>query len=273
MTPHLTALFDSVDIDAPLRGVANGAIPLPSPAFVAPFQDFGFPPACVPLWSERATGRYAALWLHPFGGRRSTFVTCDVADGYYTWEIARTARQLLIEVVANFLGHARLATAVERFAADVGVDVGRVRATRRPGVPYRHGLLDLPEFAADPPLSCFADEAAYPGDFPAGPAARLTPERARTWCGLEVTEPLGAQLLATGFAPLWFAGTGTPSLFERLIDAGDFAGAWCCLNSNGWTSAAAEGALARLADTSRDATLLALSVWRESRPAAVAFRY
>ena len=216
-----------------------------------PFLQYGFPPALLPLWST-GSPIYHGYWKHWFSTRRTTLVEMDVTQQRQTREIARSFAQLAREMVLFTISwNEGMIPAVWDFAAGVGISPTEVeqiaRMVEKTG-DQEKGLLALPLFADDPPMSCFpGDGQGYPGDFPCN-AMTLTPQTVRNICTFEVEEDLRREIAALPFAPPWFAESNQSVVFNQLLQQEDYAGAWMSLNSTGWQFPQAKDAMRRLAE-------------------------
>jgi hypothetical protein len=224
--------------------LGTGKVKHPSPLVTAPFWCDGFPPALVPLWDTGSA--YKGYWVHWFTSRVPTIVLYYLEEGR-AYEIARDINQLLC-YEANYLYDP---DDLLQFARDVGLDALQLDAITSLTSDDPVGLKALPAFRENSPLKCHPNGTGYEGDFPNG-AMTFTEETVRRACTLEVGAELKERIAALPYAPPWFKTTNQAKVFYDLVDQGDLAGAWMCLNSSGWAYTDAQKAIARLSEKSGD---------------------
>lgn len=241
------SLYVSLELPQSVLEIASGKIELPMYAQV-PYECYGFPPALVPLWSTDSPD-YTGVWKHWFVPRTMTFVTMSVEAGRQTSEVARNFDQLVREITLyGMMAQGGLTPEVQAFASAMHVDnVQAVYNAFTKSGSKISGLLSLPEFQNETPLACLPSELGYSGEYPTK-AMPLTPDNVRRVCTLEVNSALRQLIILSPFAPAWFTTSDQRPVFDSLLSANDFEGAWMSLNSTGWDFADAKRAIRRLRD-------------------------
>jgi hypothetical protein len=264
-TINYSRVYDAVELDSTLREVASGRVRVPLMRVRTPFASYGFPPALIPLWSDGSAMTYVGLWKHWFAPRRATFVECHLEEDCRVYEIARSPAQLLhvlgLEILCvNEGDRGELEDFAGRCGGGIDIDALERVAWRSGDDPS--GLLELPMFRHDPPLSMCGDHRAeYRGDFP-NPNVESEPARLQTSCTLEVPESFLQMTRADADRsdyPPWYRTTEIQPLFAELLASDNHTGAWLSLNSHGWNYADAKQALATLSRTTSDASLRILA--------------
>ena len=240
-------VFQFLEVPLLAMETAAGRVSLPLDLAV-PFRRYGFPPALLPLWSTGAI--YHGYWKHWFSPRSLALVEMDVAQKRQTHEVARNFPQLIREMTLfDVSWNEEIRPAVRDSARQTGIsdqELVQMEEVVAASGDHPSGWLLLPGFAENPPRPCVSEGTEYYGDFPFHGMA-LTEQNVRLLCTFEVDEPLSREITGLSFAPPWFLTDKQPPVFERLLQAGDYSGAWMSLNSTGWRFAEAAEALQRLA--------------------------
>lgn len=253
-------VFDVLALSPVARDFALGRLPLPSVTLSTPFPAAGFPPALIPIWVSPTGLEYFGYWRHFFTDRHVSIVSSAAQDGYLVIEVARSTQQFFgYECLTQLANWGGVRPEIARFAADTGVDLVAIDKIRQevgddPDVVFKRAPLngDLPWIA----VRRTGDE--YRGDFPS-PKMAGDAEVLRATCTLEYTPELLAKFGALPTTPPWFRSTDKPALFQELLAAKDYQGAWMTLNSSGWYFVQAKGALAMLADAAGSKELSVLA--------------
>jgi hypothetical protein len=233
----------------------------PTPTSVYPFT---LPPALIPFNFQAGGDCVLGAWRHWFApDRRLTYVHLFYDGPFHARECARTPAQLVaLVLIRNRLG---LGAEARRLLKRVGIPEDVLPEDEYEDLSAAH-----PVFGGDWPLGVsgfFHQPDAvyggrpYTGDFPrAGYDGRgaaqwykrnFPPTRLRQCCGMEIAwtkgqrDKLKRHLRAV---PPWLtADADQPSVFDALLGARDYAGAWMSLNSSSWLPAEAVEAMGRLA--------------------------
>jgi hypothetical protein len=243
-------VFDALGLSPVARDFALGRLPLPSLTETVPFPAAGFPPALVPIWLRPTGLEYFGYWKHFFTSRHVSVVSTAAEDGFLVVEVARSVEQFFAyECLRQLAIWDGVRPAIERFARDTGVDLVELERIFRdlgddPDVVFKRPPLNRDDL---PWIAVRRSGETYRGDFPS-PAMVPDADVLRATCTLEYTPELLAKFAALPTAPPWFRSTDQPALFQELLAAKDYQGAWMTLNSSGWYFVQAKGALAMLAD-------------------------
>jgi len=241
---------------------ALARIPNPLPTIETPFSQYGFPPALIPIYSNRYPW-YVGFWKHWFCDRKPCIVTVVPEEGYAATEEYRTFDQLASHLVLRHIV-AEDGVTDETWALAQGlgvVDVPALDAISTVTGDDVQGMSDASAFLNDPPWQCRKDDATYRGAFPQ-PKQIVAQIGLRNVCGLELTEEQRAHACQLASAPAWLRSRHQRPVFDSLLASGDLAGAWMSLNSPGWEFRAAKHALQALADrTADDAFRVLASAW------------
>ncbi len=238
-------LLAALGLPEALVSLASGDIQVASlPAWEMPPENYGFPPALIPLWSDGGGPSYYGYWRHWAVARSGTYVHVSVEQGYRASEIARTAEQLLRVVLLQAIcTEDALSQRLRELAETLGVnDVERLNEISLSTGDDLRGLLLHPLFAADPPRACDPAPEAYRGDFPSSRDVAGLGELERV-AGLELKPEYGRSLLSVEGLPPWLRTERQNGTFSALLRDGNVGGAWLSLNSPGWTFAEARRAL------------------------------
>ncbi len=243
-----SSIYRDIGVSDLLASVAAGEVSLLSPDLQAPFGPYGFPPGLIPLWSESSVLRYVGLWWHPFSGREAAFVRYSVAGHYPVREIARTETQLFAYSVLSAIGlHEGVTESIRALAERAGLDAEALDRVSLVAGDVLELLAPHAPFDSQTPLACLPTGEGYDGGAP-HPAIGVA--RARDFSTLEVDVELRNRIAASAAPPAWFGNSLPQAVFARLLHCGDFAGAWCTLNSGGWAVSQARAAIAELVDAS-----------------------
>ncbi len=258
-------LFSFLPLPSTARDIAFRTLEVPFYTDT-PFNAYGYVPALIPLWATDSPS-YTGYWKHWFVPQREpTFVEVYVRDEYRATEIARDSTQLMQRSILTALTiEGAITPEIQTFAEQVGIadtELEAIAALAQTSGDDDAGLLTLPAFVHNPPLTCFSGRiGGYSGDFPYDDMA-LTEQNLHNICTFEISEDLYKRILDLPFAPLWFTTTDQPLLFTQLLQQGDFHGAWLSLNSTGWRFIEAKEALKRLGEhTSMPGFDLLVEAW------------
>lgn len=235
---------------------ASGEIVPPEFTFDIPCKmSYGFPPAILPIWSDSAGPYYIGVLHHWFGDRETTFVEYHVESKRFT-ELARSADQLRIRIVFDFLCNVPDGEEVAEFASALGLcpldEFEDFFAEYEDEV----DIANHPAFQGSLPLSLVSKNDKYSGDFPLGFA------NLKRYCGFEVGREVVAQAKDV---PPWYGELAKPKLFESLLRSKDYQAAWFCLNTTGWNSAEMKAAIRQLSSSVDVNGLSLLSNWLMER--------
>ncbi|BCU78003.1 hypothetical protein [Luteolibacter sp. LG18] len=230
-----------------LAACAAGLAGVPLPAYRAPAEWYGFPPALIPIWSDGSGPNYLGIWKHWFTPRPPSFVETSVDAGHRTVEIARTEEQFLAYIaIASMTVHDGVHAGLQEFARRTGIpnlqelDEGTATSGDDPAA-FPH----LSTFASAIPLES-ASASSYDGTFPVPGSASTA--MASSFEFKETLFPVPPRL------PPWLdRHRDKPSLFESYLRDGGWQAAWLTLNSTGWTYRDAARAARSLAARSPDA--------------------
>lgn len=256
-------VWNSLDLDANLTRLASSGLAVPEFTLKVPFDDYGFPPALIPLCNEHSNPVYLGLWKHWFSDRELSYGYLNLEQGYPFVETARTAEQfklalyLLVYGMSEWSDDDDVAQA-NKFGQSLGLDVGMM--ARAAEVYSTTGVISsydaLPHLPGVAPFDTrlplrAVNASEYEGDFPNDQMELKEATLARV-CGLELTEGLYRRIAELDAPPLWLTSTDKPTAFDLYLEVGDFSAAWMTLNSPGWTIAAIQKALSALAEAAND---------------------
>jgi hypothetical protein len=245
------AAYDAVGLDSTIKKIATGGIHIPLMRVKTPFTCYGFPPALIPIWSDGNTMTYVGLWKHWFNPRHVTFVECLLEEDCRVYEIARNPIQLLhvigLEILCACQGDR---DELEDFADSCGggIDVDGLERVAWQTGDDPVGLLRMPLFQHDPPLSMCRGVTGYQGDFP-DPRDTANPSRFQLSCTLEVPGAFIESIRSSpsrSLFPLWYREHDVPTLFNELLGSSNGQDAWLALNCHGWDYPRARLALSDL---------------------------
>jgi hypothetical protein len=267
-TNSYAAVYDAVGLDPTLREIAMGRIPIPLMRVWTPFACYGFPPALIPTWSNGNSMYYVGLWKHWFVPRQATFVQCLLEEDCRVYEIARNPAQLLhvlgLEILCACEGDRG---ELEEFARRCGgsIDVVGLEQIAWQTGDDPVGLLGLPLFQDDPPLSMCGDAVDYRGDFP-DPRDEANSRRFQESCTLEVPDAFVKAIVSSPWSfefPPWYREQDVQGLFYELLGSGNTKDAWLVLNCHGWDYPSAKQALSDLSRRAGDSSFSTVAdAWR-----------
>lgn len=256
-------LYSEIGLTSEIIGLATGTIEIPNCSTEQPARCYGYPPALIPFWSDPDGMIYTGLWKHWFGDRTPCFVKNFVNVFYRSKEISRSPEQLLRHLINKEISLAEeISPEILSFSQRLGVtDIAPIEEIYQTHGDVPSGLLNLPDFFQNAPLSCFSDPSNYSGDFP-HIAMKLTSDSMRNTCSLELNETLEKTIRAQEDCPMWYNNYKKTELFSFFMDEERHAEAWFTLNSNGWLFADVYKALERLASAHDDPVFhMMVSAW------------
>jgi hypothetical protein len=257
--------------DVPAR-MAVGQLDVPTEVDLPPA--LGFPPALLPLWFS--DGVFVGFWKHWFSTRSTTIVRHYAYEGWITEEWARSFDQLACMVIltAIDLDDGVVEDETRQFAQAVGLEqdlpllneIWRDRGWPR--------IIEHSAFGDESPRRFLPSPDAYRGDFPHADMEMSVP-RLRNTCTYEARGTIGgridpmenagrfqARLASVGDIPPWLQTIDQSPVFDQLLEAGDYLGAWMSLNSVGWTYGQAKTSIRKLAAAAGDEEFQRLAeVW------------
>jgi hypothetical protein len=256
------SVYRLLGLPASVINCALGRITIPIVGWDAPADWRAFPPALIPLASDRSMPSCLGYWNHWFSVRHATFVELH-RDSGLVLEIARTPEQLFCYLAITAMGvDDGITPALQGFADVVGIDnLPEIDAVSLKTGDNPLGFCALPQFAADLPLNSVKDARYYAGDFPTGLFAG-----SREWwhdcCSFEVSMETSTAWPDAVPRPRWMLPGPKARIFDDFYSQGDYRSAWLTLNSSGWPILEAKAALSRLAAAANDPVLTALaSAW------------
>ena len=264
-------LYAAIGIPDRARALAKGTVSIPLLGYSAPYADYGFPPALLPLCSEASGPLLFGYWRHWFVDRACCIVRASVEEGYRVNEIARNFDQF-VRVIAleKIVADDGVEADLEEFARRVSItDLEELDSISIKGGDDPTTLLQHPLFGTDAPLrSCSG--TGYKGDFP-DPA--VEGRNSPIFCGLEIPTDLHERLRRRASVWPWIRAVDQRPIFDGCLNARDFAGAWMSLNSPGWRFEDAKDALQDLASAAGDPNLQLLARAWCSEPHEIAESY
>lgn len=251
-------IYRELGVTAPFIELANGRFQTElRDSIRAPFTSAGYSPAFVPIYSVDLPW-YVGLWVNPVDRARyrHSIVRMVPEDGYRAVEEFRSFDQLgtylVVQQLTTYEGMPECEAKAEALARGLAVDYDAALELANTVGDDVSSFGDHPAFRDDPPWETSAER--YRGDWP-HEGREVGDDELHKVSGLELTEEQHLRIQQRDACPLWLQRAKQPEVFARLLDAGDLASAWRCLNSPGWLFAEVRDALARLRGASDDPLL------------------
>ncbi|WP_444915698.1 hypothetical protein [Microbulbifer sp. TRSA007] len=210
-----------------------------------------YPPAFSFIWKGSGSSAMYGFWKHWLNDRQSTYVRMSPENSYRVAEYGRSYNQLVSVILLQEICPAEgIDDDIYDFANTNKIEnLEKIDEISLESGDDVSGLLNLDSFISTPPLCC--EPQSYNGDFPSA-SMQMKAERIRKSCTLEYSPEGIEKILELDIAPDWFKTVDQEPLFYQLLSKGDMAGAWMCLNSNGWRLKDATKAIKALAEKSSD---------------------
>ncbi|MDH2433996.1 hypothetical protein QCD60_15625 [Pokkaliibacter sp. MBI-7] len=244
-------LFANLNYDPRIVGIVSGALRHPESYVMQNVEPPIILPAVLPMWCEsiNTTG----ILRHWFSSNRSeTYIVQKPEFKYAVDEIAVTVDQLVaLESyisIANKDG--KVSESVKKFSSPFStVKIIELVELFEKYDLDEGKLSELHYFKGNMP-HCFC-EGDYSGNFPVY-SNSISSITLRNSCTIEYRMDELQEISKLEYAPEWFKVNNQEPLFYKLLLSNDLAGAWMCLNSNGWLFKDAKKAIKRLADQAND---------------------
>jgi hypothetical protein len=212
-----------------------------------PFENYGYPPALIPLWSTGSPS-YVGIWKHWFLDRPANYVSLDL-EHPHVYEIARSSEQLLASFFLNLIESRGRTNEIDETAARVGFKLmDQVEHVCKIHGNHPIFLGEIAEFGSFKPHEFVANREEYTGFHPFEDSEANNP-----WlcCGYEIST---SQFHNTDMIlPPWFDEANNKSLvFDAYLRESELKNAWLTLNSSGWEIAKATTACKMLAESAND---------------------
>lgn len=246
MNREYHALMSALALPDCFAELATGKLRSPFEALVAVKEPQAFPPVFIPFLAGRPGSDYYGYWMHWFGPRRGAYVSLNLGDSRFAFEVARSPQQFVAYLLLQGLvTTAKPTKKLRAFATAMGYpdfDVLYDHFQAYTDDPAH--LSRLPEYRDQLPAYTAHDVEGYSGDFP-----HVTRPASSYWndcCSFEIDPEQLDKIRRNRRAPHWLRPRLLEPLFDRYCKDRQAIAAWYTLNSAGWDIEAGREALSKL---------------------------